>query len=368
MGQEQSYYTAAQRESQFARPITEFLLMNRPTVTITEEETLLGLLTVLRRGGVSCVPVIKQTGKEAVEDKGVRQELVTKQRHDRLTVVTDGHASNNLAPGTKTSSNGNGSATTNELPLIDILDIACFLTNAYHQLGTKLFSESLPSLLSISCPSISNFSSNNPTVYVAPSTPVSAVISTLQTHSLARVVCYLNSDHQAPRLLTMTALLEAMLLNLDTLHPSPDTSLSSLGFSARPVKCLDGRMMVMDSLTRLVREGVTAMPVLSSSASASSSSSSSADEKELLGIMTLRHLKSIHALNATDLFLPTRDFLVAHNATYSHLLATLDISLRECIRQMVVNVIHHVFFVEGRKVVGVLSVKDMVDYLSKEVV
>ncbi|KAI8999751.1 hypothetical protein BC832DRAFT_563501 [Gaertneriomyces semiglobifer] len=367
MGQEQSYYTAAQRQSQFARPITEFLLMNRPTVTITEEETLVGLLTILRRGGVSCVPVIRQTGKEAVEDKAGRQGLVSEQRHDRPTVVTDGHASNNIERSTKTSSTGNGSATMNELPLIDILDIACFLTNAYHQLGTKLFSESLPSLLSISCSSIANFSSNNPTVYVAPSTPVSTVIFTLQTHSLARVVCYLNSDHQTPRLLTMTALLEAMLLNLDTLHPSPDTSLSSLGFSARPVKCLDGRMMVMDSLTRLVREGVTAMPVLSSGSS-SSSSSSSADEKELLGIMTLRHLKSIHALNATDLFLPTRDFLVAHNATYSHLLATLDISLRECIRQMVVNVIHHVFFVEGRKVVGVLSVKDMVDYLSKEVV
>ncbi|KAI8904914.1 hypothetical protein DFJ77DRAFT_479722 [Powellomyces hirtus] len=299
MGQEHSTFFSEQARCELlASPVGDVLLLNRPLVTVGPQDSLVDVLRMLRLNNISCMPI---TG-------GQRENA--------------------------------------EARLIDVVDIVTFITNSYAQLGVSSFNENIKSIMKVACNQLADFSTKNPTHCVACTTPVASAIHKMTELKIARLAL-LDSGDKISHLITQSNVIEFVLLNLDALHPEPDSTLRELRLppTSPVVACYDSSS-TMQVLQDMRNKKVTAVPVLN-------------DQGVMTGVMTVRHLKNLVPETIPNLFLPVSKFLSAIGATY--VTGSQDMTLRNLLRVMVVNTYHHLFFLdEAGRVEGVVTLSDLI--------
>ncbi|TPX57376.1 hypothetical protein PhCBS80983_g03845 [Powellomyces hirtus] len=323
MGQEHSTFFSEQARCELlASPVGDVLLLNRPLVTVGPQDSLVDVLRMLRLNNISCMPI---TG-------GQRENA--------------------------------------EARLIDVVDIVTFITNSYAQLGVSSFNENIKSIMKVACDQLAggrleyergnpqknkdessqdietDFSTKNPTHCVSCTTPVASAIHKMTELKIARLAL-LDSGDKISHLITQSNVIEFVLLNLDALHPEPDSTLRELRLppTSPVVACYDSSL-TMQVLQDMRNKKVTAVPVLN-------------DQGVMTGVMTVRHLKNLVPETIPNLFLPVSKFLSAIGATY--VTGSQDMTLRNLLRVMVVNTYHHLFFLdEAGRVEGVVTLSDLI--------
>ncbi|KAJ3173297.1 hypothetical protein HDU87_007670 [Geranomyces variabilis] len=350
MGQEHSsFYSDSARSRLLNGPVVSVLLLNRPLFTVSPDASLLEVLRIFRTKNISCVPIIQPKNKKS----------------------------------------SSSSDTVPPPSLLSIFDITAFIATSYAQLGAASFTANLKSILKVSCLQLADFSTHNSTHSITTRTSLLDAARTMDELRVSRLLlrhCENDNDDDddadedihSGRLIgmvTQSNIVEAILLNLDALHPHPDATLRDLKLypTSPVVACLDSTptiAVLQDMRTR----GVTAVPVVS------------ATTGSMVGIMTVRHLKTLtiinnnnnnsnnnnnHSPTAKDkdtdttstmsgLFLPTGAFLKQVGATF--VTASRDTTtLRQLLRVVVVNTYHHIFFCDDAgRVEGVVALGDLI--------
>ncbi|KAJ3172951.1 hypothetical protein HDU88_004409 [Geranomyces variabilis] len=344
MGQEHSsFYSDSARSRLLHGPVVSVLLLNRPLFTVSPDASLLDVLRIFRTKNISCVPILQPQ-------------------------KNSGDSDNQPPP-----------------PLLSIFDITAFIATSYAQLGAASFTANLKSILKVSCLQLADFSTQNSTHSITTRTSLLDAARAMDELRVSRLLLRHHEnekddddnddddngeEHGGGKLIgmvTQSNLVEAILLNLDALHPSPDATLRELKLypTSPVVACLDSTptiAVLQDMRTR----GVTAVPVVS------------ATTGSMVGIMTVRHLKTLTITNnsntatTTDkdtnpvtstmsgLFLPAGAFLKQVGATF--VTASRDTTtLRQLLRVVVVNTYHHIFFCDDAgRVEGVVALGDLI--------
>ncbi|KAJ3153648.1 AMP-activated serine/threonine-protein kinase regulatory subunit [Geranomyces michiganensis] len=354
MGQEHSsFYSDSARTRLLNGPVVSVLLLNRPLFTVSPDASLLDVLRIFRTKNISCVPIIYGTDKSS-------------------------------------SNHGNhGNADSTAVPpppppsLLSIVDLTTFITTSYAQLGAASFTANLKSILRVSCAQLADFSTHNSTHSISTRTSLLDAARTMDELRVSRLLlrreggtrggrgqdndddadAYAHDDDRRDDrdalvgMVTQSNLVEAILLNLDTLHPNPDATLHDLHLhpTSPVVACLDSTPTIA-VLQDMRGRNVTAVPVVS------------ATSGTMVGIMTVRHLKTLISTKDSSkidsmmngLFLPAGAFLKQVGATFVTA-ARETTTLRALLRLVVVNTYHHVFFCdEAGRVEGVVALGDLI--------
>ncbi|KAI8589920.1 hypothetical protein BDZ88DRAFT_438728 [Geranomyces variabilis] len=349
MGQEHSsFYSDSARSRLLHGPVVSVLLLNRPLFTVSPDASLLDVLRIFRTKNISCVPILQPQKNSSDSDSDTQPPP----------------------------------------PLLSIFDITAFIATSYAQLGAASFTANLKSILKVSCLQLADFSTQNSTHSITTRTSLLDAARAMDELRVSRLLLRHheneNDDHDDDHndndgeehgggkligMVTQSNLVEAILLNLDALHPNPDATLRELKLypTSPVVACLDSTptiAVLQDMRTR----GVTAVPVVS------------ATTGSMVGIMTVRHLKTLTITNnnsstastTTDkdtnpatstmsgLFLPAGAFLKQVGATF--VTASRDTTtLRQLLRVVVVNTYHHIFFCDDAgRVEGVVALGDLI--------
>jgi CBS domain-containing protein len=123
---------------------------------------------------------------------------------------------------------------------------------------------------------------------------------------------------------------------------------SILGEKSGDVLRIDGDATVFEAITLMVEANVGSLLVT--------------DDDEIVGIMTERdYLRRVTLQGRTDKETPVRDIM--SSPVY---VATPETPIDECMALMTDRRIRHVPVVDGDKVVGVISIGDLVKYTSKQ--
>ncbi|KAJ3020833.1 hypothetical protein HKX48_000133 [Thoreauomyces humboldtii] len=230
--------------------------------------------------------------------------------------------------------------------LIDIVDLVTFITNSYAQLGSASFKENLHSILKVQCNQLADFSTKNPT-HVVPSTVSVASAILKMTELRIYRLALTDPSKRITHLVTQSNVTEFVLLNIDHLHPEPDATLRQLSLTpTTPVVACRETEFTMEVLLEMRNKRVTALPIVDG-------------RGVMTGMMTVRHLKTLTPKTMSNLFLPITQFLSAIGATY--VAGSLDMPLRDLLRVMVVNMYHHLFFLDDNgRVEGVITLSDLI--------
>jgi len=111
---------------------------------------------------------------------------------------------------------------------------------------------------------------------------------------------------------------------------------------------IEGDANVFDAITKMVEANVGSLLV--------------ADEGEIVGIVTERdYLRRVTLQGRTD-----KDTLVRDIMSSPLYVVTPDTPIAECMALMTDRRIRHVPVVDGEKVVGVISIGDLVKFISKQ--
>ncbi|KAI9091105.1 hypothetical protein DFS34DRAFT_597273 [Phlyctochytrium arcticum] len=317
MGQQQSaFFTEQAKTELLGQPVKDVLLLNRPLVTVSPTHTLKDALTIFRLKNISCVPVIKSKTEFKLMDVVdiVNRTFTDVPHHEYLSHLQ-----------------------------------VTFISNSYAKLGSQIFSENTAEIMNVPCQDLADFSKNNPTLTIPSTTSVGDVIEAMMKARCHRMVL-VDEQGQIEQLVTQSSLVEFAMLNLDRLHPNPDATLSRLAFlGTSPVLACEEEKSVIHVLAEMQEDGVTAVPVVN---------------RHLImsGVMTVRHLKILSSANVTDVFLPVKELLKRHEASF--MAGNWDMTLRDLFRVMVVNLFHHLFFLnEKGKPTNVITLTDMLAFL-----
>ncbi|KAJ1551325.1 hypothetical protein HK405_014725, partial [Cladochytrium tenue] len=227
MGAQQSFFSPEARAELLARPVGQCLLLNRPLCRLDPRESVLDAMRKFKRYGISSAPICTSNA---------------------------------------------------EFVLVDIVDIAAFLSNCHRTGGAESFApEGGGDILRFSCSQIADFSGHNPTLSVKESTPIEDVIRRMRLSKTHRMVL-VDEQEQVVHLVTQSNLVEFILLNLDRLHPRPDATLRELGFfGTSPVLYCDESEIVIEVFTTMHRTPISSLPMRSQSA--------------VTGVLTMRDVK-----------------------------------------------------------------------------
>ncbi|KAI9354625.1 hypothetical protein DFJ73DRAFT_827229 [Zopfochytrium polystomum] len=297
MGASHSFFSSEGRAELLSRPVGTCLLLNRPLCKLDPTESVYDAMRKLKRHNISALPI----------------------------------CTSNL-----------------EFVLVDMVDIAAFLSNCHRTIGEKAFVSEAERILSVNCSQIADFSTYNPTLSVKLSTPVEDVIRRMRRTKTHRMVLVDDND-EIHHMVTQSSLVEFFLLNLDKLHPRPDATLRDLGFfGSSPVLYCDESEIVIEVFKTMHRAPISALPMRSQAA--------------VTGILTMRDVKWLNSETLSDLLLPVKDFLKKHRP--SHIMGSVTMTLRDLLRSMVVNLFHHMFFVNDAGVpTHVITLTDILDFI-----
>ncbi|KAJ3277681.1 hypothetical protein HK104_003071 [Borealophlyctis nickersoniae] len=308
MGQQQSYYSEAAKADLLAKKIRDLLLLNRPLVTLTPSDTL----------------------KDALQVTGPTRTGKWDFSFSKYIMRPD-------------------------YSLVDVVDIITFIATSYTQLGMRPFKDNKDHILNVTCGELADFSACNPTLSIPADSTVADVLPLMRQSRTHRMVL-VEPDGTIFHLVTQSNLVEFMLLNLDRLHPTPDATISELSFhGTSPIRSFDESKLTVEAFVSMQRGRITAMPVENRSGT-------------MNGIITVRNVKVLTTDSFDDLFLTVRDFLKKHNVMGSYILGTHTMTLRDLLRSVVVNVYHHLFFVDDTgKASHVITLTDILDFIASNV-
>ncbi|KAI8823636.1 uncharacterized protein EV422DRAFT_363036 [Fimicolochytrium jonesii] len=274
-----------------------------PLVTVLPSDTVVDVLRTFRRKKISCAPILRNAG-----DK--------------------------------------------DFQLVDVVDISTFITNSFVQLGEKKFIENVDVLLRVTCDQLADFSAQNPTHTIPTSASIPDVLNLMKETGTYRLALMDTNEHLT-QLVTQTNLVEFALLNLDRLQREPDKTIRELGLlPTAPVFTCSDALSTMEVLQEMRNRNVTAVPIVNK-------------QGVMNGMMTVRHLKTLATDNVDNLFLSVSKFLQLITATY--MTGNIDMTLRDLLRIMVVNTVHHLFFVDDNGgVYGVVTLTDLISWCFEE--
>ncbi|KAI9203365.1 uncharacterized protein BJ171DRAFT_562286 [Polychytrium aggregatum] len=280
MGGTQSYFTPEVREHLLGRTIAEVLPLNKPLVRLLPSDTLLSCLRKFRSKNISSAPICWPN---------------------------------------------------NEFQLVDIVDICKYLLECAHGLSADELQKQKNRILNVPCSKLANYSGRNPTITVHERTTIRAVIPMLQNNKSHRLAL-VDSDGELLHIISQMNIVEFMLLNLDTLHPSPDEPLTRLKFyGTSPVHCLQEDATLTEAYQEMIRSGFTALPIININ-------------QAMTGSLSLKSVKFLTEDDLQDMHLNAKAFVKKHYE--SEICGEFSMSLRNLLRSMVVNVRNHIFFLK----------------------
>ncbi|KAJ3129525.1 hypothetical protein HK098_001001 [Nowakowskiella sp. JEL0407] len=279
--------SVSQKPSVLSLPV-ECLIQARRLVSLPHDASLADALSLFRKKNISCVPIISS----------------------------------------KT-----------EFALLDIMDIASFVAFSYKQLGQVEFLKKRDEVFKLRCVELANFSARNQAYTIKKDLTISQLIHEMRLTGSHRVVL-VNEANEIVYIVTMSMIVEFILLNLDVLHESPDEPLSAINFIGQfPAIQLPANdpthSTVLDAIILMYNKNISSIPIVGSLSGSSS--------KQV--IFSVRDFKYIDKENFEDLMLPPIKFIEKYqNYSKSTAFQDTSLTLRDLLRKMVNESIHNMYF------------------------